>query len=54
MLAIDNLNGFSLLGRLLRVDHVANYKGPAQTNKDYDPGEERERRHKIRPWHLKE
>ena len=54
VLAIDNLNGFKLLGRMLRVDHVANYKGPSQTKKqDYDAEAERERRNQIRPWHLK-
>ena len=53
VLAIDNLNGYKLLNRMLRVDHVANYKGPS-TQKDYDPEKERERRNQIRPWHLKE
>ena len=28
ILAVDNLNGFKLLGRLIRVDHIHQYKLP--------------------------
>ncbi|KAJ2088985.1 RNA-binding protein Cwf29 [Coemansia sp. RSA 986] len=34
VLAVDNLNGFKLLGRVLRVDHVKNYRQPKQADKD--------------------
>lgn len=30
ILAVDNMNGFKLLGRTLRVDHVDKYKAPKQ------------------------
>merc|ERR1719487_2847040 len=29
-LAVDNMNGFQMLGRTLRVDHVEKYKAPKQ------------------------
>lgn len=34
VLAVDNLNGFSLLGRTLRVDHVRDYKMPRRRNEE--------------------
>lgn len=34
VLAVDNLNGAHVLGRTLRVDHVANYQQPKQRTKD--------------------
>jgi len=33
-LAVDNLNGIKLLGRILRVDHVENYKAPKERKDD--------------------
>merc|ERR1719217_1366914 len=30
ILAVDNMNGFQMLGRTLRVDHVEKYKAPKQ------------------------
>ena len=34
VLAVDNLNGATVLGRTLRVDHVKNYKQPKIKNED--------------------
>lgn len=34
ILAVDNMNGFRLLGRTLRVDHVAKYKAPKLLDED--------------------
>lgn len=55
ILAVDNLNGVSLLGRLLSVDHVSNYKR-GKASKDGTPDtqeeEEAERRKHILPRHL--
>lgn len=34
ILAVDNLNGFQLLNRTLRVDHVRDYKMPKRRNED--------------------
>ncbi|XP_015175644.1 PREDICTED: RNA-binding motif protein, X-linked 2 [Polistes dominula] len=31
VLAVDNFNGIKILGRTIRVDHVANYKAPKET-----------------------
>ncbi len=53
MLAVDNLNGFSLLGRLLRVDHVAKYRGTKKED-DVDSEEERQKRQQILPKHLRD
>ncbi|XP_071839511.1 uncharacterized protein [Apostichopus japonicus] len=36
ILAVDNLNGIQILGRTIRVDHVANYRAP----KDHDDDDE--------------
>ncbi|XP_024935940.1 RNA-binding motif protein, X-linked 2 [Cephus cinctus] len=33
VLAVDNFNGSKVLGRILRVDHVANYKAPKDSKK---------------------
>lgn len=33
VLAVDNLNGIKVLGRIIRVDHVANYKAPKENQK---------------------
>ena len=51
ILAVDNLTGFSLLGRMLRVDHVAHYRGPKK-DEQWDPEQEKERRNAILPKHL--
>ncbi|XP_076165721.1 RNA-binding motif protein, X-linked 2 [Ptiloglossa arizonensis] len=32
ILAVDNFNGIKVLGRTIRVDHVANYKAPKDSN----------------------
>lgn len=32
-LAVDNFNGIKILGRTIRVDHVANYKAPKDSKK---------------------
>jgi RNA-binding motif X-linked protein 2 len=34
VLAVDNLNGFALLGRTLRVDHVRDYKMPRRRDEE--------------------
>ena len=34
VLAVDNLNGFSLLGRTIRVDHVRDYKMPGAKKRE--------------------
>lgn len=34
VLAVDNLNGFVLLGRTIRVDHVKDYKMPGAKNRE--------------------
>ncbi|PIA16090.1 hypothetical protein COEREDRAFT_81533 [Coemansia reversa NRRL 1564] len=39
ILAVDNLNGTKLLGRVLRVDHVKNYRQPKQDGSDELPSE---------------
>jgi RNA-binding motif X-linked protein 2 len=40
VLAVDNLNGFKLLDRVLRVDHVLKYKLPKELQEDSDSEEE--------------
>jgi RNA-binding motif X-linked protein 2 len=40
VLAVDNLNGAQVLGRTLRVDHVADYK---QLERDQETGKMKER-----------
>jgi RNA-binding motif X-linked protein 2 len=53
VLAVDNLNGFELLGRALRVDHVAGYK-KEKLREDEDEREEQLERLKrsevVRAW----
>mmetsp|Transcript_5136 Transcript_5136/g.12062 ORF Transcript_5136/g.12062 Transcript_5136/m.12062 type:complete len:317 (-) Transcript_5136:73-1023(-) len=34
ILAVDNMNGYQLLGRYLRVDHVMDYKAPKEYDED--------------------
>ncbi|GIX66166.1 RNA-binding protein, putative [Babesia caballi] len=36
ILAVDNFNGYSLLGRRLRVDHVLDYKAPVEYEDEVD------------------
>ncbi|WOL01985.1 zinc finger CCCH domain-containing protein 25-like [Canna indica] len=43
ILAVDNLNGAKILGRIVRVDHVSNYK-----KKEEEDGEERQRKREAR------
>jgi RNA-binding motif protein, X-linked 2 len=43
VLAVDNLNGANVLGKILRVDHVKNYKQPKTKDEDgewVEPDEE--------------
>ena len=51
VLAVDNLNGYTLLGRMIRVDHVLNYKGRKKDD-DENPAEDLNRRKQILPRHL--
>ncbi|WOL08381.1 zinc finger CCCH domain-containing protein 25 [Canna indica] len=43
ILAVDNLNGAKILGRIVRVDHVSNYK-----KKEEEDEEERQRKREAR------
>ncbi|XP_071950155.1 uncharacterized protein [Antedon mediterranea] len=43
ILAVDNLNGFKILGRTIRVDHVNEYRAPKENDND---GEELQKLHK--------
>ncbi|GFE53711.1 RNA-binding protein [Babesia ovis] len=36
ILAVDNFNGYTLLGRRIRVDHVLNYKAPVEFEDEVD------------------
>ncbi|KAG6596089.1 U2 snRNP component IST3 [Phytophthora cinnamomi] len=55
VLAVDNLNGFRLLDRVLRVDHVLKYKLPKELQEDSDSeDEDRERRPRGLPGHAYE
>lgn len=47
ILAVDNFNGMKLLGRILRVDHVAHYKKPKK--KEGEEEEEEEEEYQIAP-----
>ncbi|KAJ3183184.1 hypothetical protein HDU85_002210 [Gaertneriomyces sp. JEL0708] len=51
-LAVDNLNGIKITGRIIRVDHVKEYKSGAE-REDYDAEEDLKRRMHILPDHLK-
>lgn len=56
VLAVDNLNGFRLLDRVLRVDHVLKYKLPKELQEDSDSedDEQTERRPRGLPGHAYE
>ncbi|GMG15943.1 unnamed protein product [Phytophthora fragariaefolia] len=56
VLAVDNLNGARLLDRVLRVDHVLQYKLPRELQGDSDSDSEREgeRKPRGRPGHAYE
>ncbi|KAE8880754.1 hypothetical protein PF005_g2079 [Phytophthora fragariae] len=54
VLAVDNLNGFRLLDRVLRVDHVLKYKLPKELQEDSDSEDEQERRPRGLPGHAYE
>lgn len=44
ILAVDNLNGAKILGRIVRVDHVSNYKKKEEEEEDEKAQEKREAR----------
>ncbi|KOC66713.1 RNA-binding motif protein, X-linked 2 [Habropoda laboriosa] len=48
ILAVDNFNGIKILGRTIRVDHVANYKAP-KDSKNIDEETKRVRREGCAP-----
>lgn len=56
VLSVDNLNGVDILGRLIRVDHAADYKGRRkddnQTEEEFLE-QERIRAENVLPRHLK-
>ncbi|KAG2954649.1 hypothetical protein PC119_g3766 [Phytophthora cactorum] len=54
ILAVDNLNGFKLLDRVLRVDHVLKYKLPKELQEDSDSEDEGERKQRGLPGHAYE
>ncbi|KAH7467140.1 hypothetical protein PRIC1_011186 [Phytophthora ramorum] len=55
VLAVDNLNGFKLLDRVLRVDHVLKYKLPKELQEDSDSEDEgADRRPRGLPGHAYE
>ncbi|KAG7382460.1 hypothetical protein PHYPSEUDO_004847 [Phytophthora pseudosyringae] len=54
VLAVDNLNGFKLLDRVLRVDHVLQYKLPKELQEDSDSEDEGERKQRGLPGHAYE
>ncbi|KAF4322124.1 hypothetical protein BBO99_00002807 [Phytophthora kernoviae] len=56
VLAVDNLNGFRLLDRVLRVDHVLKYRLPKELQEDSDDSDEEEKERKPRglPGHAYE
>ncbi|OWZ05842.1 U2 snRNP component IST3 [Phytophthora megakarya] len=55
VLAVDNLNGFKLLDRVLRVDHVLKYKLPKELQEESDSDDEdKERRQRGLPGHAYE
>ncbi|KAJ3087762.1 RNA-binding motif protein, X-linked 2 [Quaeritorhiza haematococci] len=56
VLAVDNFNGIKILGRTIRVDHVAKYRGPKKNEgEDTEEAEEEERQRKLQilPPHLR-
>ncbi|CAH0520495.1 unnamed protein product [Peronospora belbahrii] len=57
ILAVDNLNGYKLLDRVLRVDHVLKYKLPKDLQEDSDSDDAeagKERRQRGLPGHAYE
>ncbi|ETI42347.1 hypothetical protein L917_11997 [Phytophthora nicotianae] len=54
ILAVDNLNGFKLLDRVLRVDHVLKYKLPKELQEDSDSEDEGDRKQRGLPGHAYE
>ncbi|EEY69838.1 U2 snRNP component IST3 [Phytophthora infestans T30-4] len=54
ILAVDNLNGFKLLERVLRVDHVLKYKLPKELQEDSDSEDEEEKKQRGLPGHAYE
>ncbi|KAJ3173197.1 RNA-binding motif protein, X-linked 2 [Geranomyces variabilis] len=52
VLAVDNFNGTKMLGRMLRVDHVAQYRGEKKDD-NFDEEAELQRKLKILPPHLR-
>eukprot|EP00644_Phytophthora_capsici_P018273 jgi/Phyca11/530560/estExt2_fgenesh1_pm.C_PHYCAscaffold_680023 len=54
ILAVDNLNSFKLLDRVLRVDHVLKYKLPKELQEDSDSEDEGERKQRGLPGHAYE
>ncbi|POM66655.1 U2 snRNP component IST3 [Phytophthora palmivora] len=55
ILAVDNLNSFKLLDRVLRVDHVLKYKLPKELQEDSDSeDEDKERKQRGLPGHAYE
>lgn len=51
VLAVDNLNGIKILGRTIRVDHVANYKAP-KDSKNVDEETKRLRKEGCAPKNI--
>lgn len=49
VLAVDNLNGAQVLGRTLRVDHVASYKQPKERGEDGEWREVEEKAYNAAP-----
>ena len=49
ILAVDNLNGAKVLERVLRVDHVKNYKQPKVRNEDGEFVEQEEQSLNAKP-----
>ncbi|KAI8909277.1 hypothetical protein DFJ77DRAFT_116648 [Powellomyces hirtus] len=52
VLAVDNFNGTKMLGRTLRVDHVAKYREDKK-DEDFDEEAELKRKMAILPPHLR-
>ncbi|KAJ3204651.1 hypothetical protein HDU82_005694 [Entophlyctis luteolus] len=58
VLAVDNMNGTTLVGRTLRVDHVKDYraarvpKNETEEQRDARVKAERAMRLRVLPWHL--
>lgn len=52
VLAVDNLNGAKILGRVIRVDHVSDYQNRRRERDDFNEEEEHARMQKILPKRL--